>query len=83
MLDKEVTVQEAMRVLSHNMCHDFDYAWGWYCNLKMTCMDITGCDLAVADAFAMDFMSKAFGVSTKGVTALVTHFSLPEDPSNF
>lgn len=76
-LMEEVSVEEAITRLQLAMFEDKDYAWSWFCNLKMTCYDNTNCNLAYAEAFAIDFMCKCFKFTPQEMTDLIAKYNKP------
>lgn len=62
--DDQISVVQAMRVLSAAMKTDPDYAWSWHCNLAMAMYD-QGCDPVQANKGAASFMATCFDLDTK------------------
>ena len=56
-------IEKAMDVLRGSMEEDYEYAWGWHCNLAMAFYD-EGASHEDANKAASRFMSIAFGIDT-------------------
>ncbi len=57
-----MNVRIAMETLKRELIRDEDYAYGWFCNLKMSYVD-AGVSQEKARDSALSFMHRAFGVN--------------------
>lgn len=58
-----MSVEKEFETIQQLMKDDFDYAWGWHCNIACAAMD-EGVDHATANKIACRFMKNAFDIST-------------------
>lgn len=59
-LGHPVSIPSALAALKNSMASDPDYSWGWFCNIAVPIMDVTGCGHAKANQAAAFLMFHLF-----------------------